>query len=149
MLEPFGICLFCDDVREEKDGKRTYVGVHGRVLNIASSRPAILPRLCIVSHIVVPGDYAFESFRHELVLAGKEGEVVIGQGVHEGPNAARLPGRAIKAVSGMEFAPLELSDDCELRASAIFNDLVIPLGALTVRFSDPKTKEPEPSEAAI
>jgi hypothetical protein len=148
MLEPFGVTLFCDDVREEKGGKRTYVGVHGRLLRISSARPAILPRLCIVSHIVVPSGFAFESFRHELVLYRGDVEIeMLGEGVHEAPSSARSPEKGLKAVAGMEIVPLEVRDDCELRVRAVFGDLVIDLGALTVRFAEPEAEPDEPKPA--
>ncbi|TVR07385.1 MAG: hypothetical protein EA385_13010 [Salinarimonadaceae bacterium] len=145
MHEPFGVSLFCDDIREEKFGKRTYVGVHNRILKITGGKPATLPRLCVVSHIVIPSSFVFDSFRHELILLGEAGEEMISMGAHDGPPPTPATEKAVRAIAGMEITPLELRDDCELRVRAIFGDLVVPMGALTVRFVEPEPSESEAS----
>ena len=147
MLEPFGVTLFCDDVRDEKGGKQTYVGVHRRVLRLAAKKPVTLPRLCVVSHVVIPSGFTFDSFRHELVLHRKDGDETIAGGVQQGPAFRKEADKGIKAIVGMEIVPLELQDDCELRVRAVFGDLVIPMGALTVRFGEPEAEPDEPTPA--
>lgn len=43
----FAICLFCDDIRTEVNGKRSLIGCYGSEL-IVPELPMTLPRLCIV-----------------------------------------------------------------------------------------------------
>ncbi len=146
MREPHGVSLFCDDVREEKDGKRTYVGVHGQVLNIETTKPAVLPRLCIVSHIVLPADFDFRTFRHELVRRQGDKEETLGQSVHDAPPRPAAPRSAvasIKAILGMEFTPFEITEECRLLVRAVFDDLTIPLGTLAIRFAAPSPDQPQ------
>lgn len=44
---PFGYTLFCDDIRQEVNGKSTLVGVYGNDLIIYGSLPATLPKLAL------------------------------------------------------------------------------------------------------
>jgi hypothetical protein len=143
MPEPFGISLFCDDIRGEINGKKTYVGVHDRILKIGSPKPARLPRLCIVSHIVVPSGFEFDVLQHDLVLkrTGTE-EEVLGSSLHEAPPHTAAPAHAFKAIIEMEISPLVVTEDCSLWVRAAFGETVMILGSLSIRFSeDPADSE--------
>lgn len=45
---PGGYTIFCDDVREERNGKRIYVGVYSADMIIHGSAPTALPKLTLV-----------------------------------------------------------------------------------------------------
>jgi hypothetical protein len=47
------ICFFCEDIREEKSGADTLVGVLPDVLNIPTT-PVLLPKLALYFRIVFP-----------------------------------------------------------------------------------------------
>jgi hypothetical protein len=44
----YGHVVFCDDVRQEIDGKLTLVGVYNGNLTVFGEFPAVLPKLCLV-----------------------------------------------------------------------------------------------------
>jgi hypothetical protein len=144
MPEPFGISLFCDDIRDEINGKKTYVGVHDRILKIGSPKPARLPRLCIVSHIIVPSDFEFHALRHDLVLKRAGSEEVLGSSLHEAPPRTAAPAHAFKAIIELEISPLEVTEDCSLWVRAAFDETVMILGNLSIRFAE----EPADSETS-
>lgn len=63
----FGITLFCDDIRNEVDGKVTYVGVYnGGSMIFASPFPAQIPKLGIAITLALAPeeetDYSFEVY---------------------------------------------------------------------------------------
>lgn len=50
----YGHVVFCDDVRQEIDGKLTLVGVYNGNLTVFGGFPAVLPRLCVVTWLNGP-----------------------------------------------------------------------------------------------
>lgn len=44
-MEPYGITIFCDDIRSEILGKTTIIGIYGHELLLFSDFPAALPKL--------------------------------------------------------------------------------------------------------
>lgn len=46
--------IYCDDVREEIGNKQSFIGVYSGDLIIAGALPAVLPRLCVVSTLILP-----------------------------------------------------------------------------------------------
>lgn len=50
---PFAHALFCDDVRQEVNGKVTYVGVYGPDM-LVTRFPVTLPKLCVATFVSVP-----------------------------------------------------------------------------------------------
>ncbi|MBX8785366.1 hypothetical protein HBA94_16495 [Ochrobactrum sp. GRS2] len=51
MVEFYGASIFCEDVRIEASGQRTYVGVFPRRIVIDDELPFTVPPICVVSHI--------------------------------------------------------------------------------------------------
>lgn len=43
MKEPYGITIFCDDIRDEVSNKKTLVGVYSGELILAGELPALIP----------------------------------------------------------------------------------------------------------
>ncbi len=46
--------IYCDDVRQEIGNKQSFIGVYPGDLIIAGSLPVVLPRLCLVSTLILP-----------------------------------------------------------------------------------------------
>lgn len=44
---PSGFTIFCDDIRQEINGKVTFVGIYANTLFIADELPVNLPKLCM------------------------------------------------------------------------------------------------------
>lgn len=53
MIDRFVTTIYCDDVREEVGGKRSFMGVYSGQL-IVQSAPATLPKLCVIVIISTP-----------------------------------------------------------------------------------------------
>ncbi|MGJ7533916.1 MULTISPECIES: hypothetical protein [unclassified Variovorax] len=66
--ERFVLCEYCDDVRNEVDGKMSLIGCYqGGGLQINAAAPAVIPRLFVLCHVGTPKQKPFES----LVIAVK------------------------------------------------------------------------------
>lgn len=59
--------IFCDDIRQEVQGKYTLVGCYGPDL-IADRLPAVLPRLCIRAEAMTPVTRPFERLKLRVLL---------------------------------------------------------------------------------
>lgn len=61
---PNGYVIFCDDVREEVNGKLTLVGTYGGEMTLFGANPALLPKLCAtirfrISPDLLPNKFVF------------------------------------------------------------------------------------------
>jgi hypothetical protein len=87
----FGTTQFCDDIRYEADGKRTFVGVYSGAMYVNTDFPVVLPKLGLAIRYVqavedcpekaeivvtIPGGEAESpAFRAEITLK-KDGEII-------------------------------------------------------------------------
>lgn len=88
----FARFVFCDDFRQEVNGKHSLMGVYGQVMGVSGS-PAALPKLVAVTSLSLPASEA----GHEVVLQ-----------LHDGPNMlaeARLQIAAPPATAALAADP--------------------------------------------
>lgn len=71
---------FCDDIRDEIDGKVTLVGCYMGSLGV-SKFPAIIPKLCAYVRLLAPKDREFTQVR---LIVRRDDEVII-DGLLEAP----------------------------------------------------------------
>ena len=56
-MVPFGIAIFCDDIREEIGGKISLMGIYGHDMQfLGASFPLLIPKLCINIVARLPAD---------------------------------------------------------------------------------------------
>ncbi len=56
---PYGVTIFCDDIRPEVGGKLSYMGVYNGTMFVAGDLPITFPKFCISVHyheFVLPED---------------------------------------------------------------------------------------------
>jgi hypothetical protein len=58
MLEPYGVTIFCDDIRYEIGGKRTFVGVYNEALNVVGVGQVALPAMHFAIEMLLPLEYS-------------------------------------------------------------------------------------------
>jgi hypothetical protein len=133
MLKPFGITIFCDDVRSEIGGKFTYVGVYSANLQITGEAPATLPKLACVIQIVIPFGFSFEKFRLVVKMQAEGFERLITEISSPPPPPVSEQDRVIKQVLNMIMAPFVVESDGRLMVRAYFDDLEVKLGALDIK----------------
>lgn len=61
-------CIFCDDIREEAEGKTSIIGwFNGDPIQLPSEGPLVFPTLGIVALAAIPLEPKFQSVKVELV----------------------------------------------------------------------------------
>jgi hypothetical protein len=76
MSGEYGTTIFCEDIRDEVDNKKTYVGVFGTVLLIKGSLPAIIPQLALAVTLLEPIQTATGPLNIKIYLPGTAGDEV-------------------------------------------------------------------------
>lgn len=62
-------CLYCDDIRDEKEGKTTIVGWYGgEHIKLPAEGPLILPSLGVIGLVAVPSESNYKTFKLDLML---------------------------------------------------------------------------------
>lgn len=69
--EPHGFTIFCDDLREEKSGKTTYVGVYADTMYIVGDLPTAIPSLHFAIHLFSQPGRRFSSLKVGISLPGE------------------------------------------------------------------------------
>ena len=60
MIEPYGTTVFCDDIRDEVSGKRTYIGVYPNEMLVNGDFPLLLPTFGFALTYLEPLDWPVE-----------------------------------------------------------------------------------------
>lgn len=68
----FALCIFCEDVRQEADGKLSLMGVLQGGITLTQPSPQTIARLFIVSYINAPIERPIDRLRMSVTWAGKE-----------------------------------------------------------------------------
>ena len=72
-MEPFGISLFCEDIREEVGGKKSLMGVFDADL-VVSHFPIVIPKLAVLIRLIVPGDLAAGALTWKVYFPGDQSD---------------------------------------------------------------------------
>jgi hypothetical protein len=74
-VQPYGVTIFCDDIRHEVGGKATYVGCYPDLWHVAASHfPITLPQLCLAVTYVVPASWPKGQLQINVFLPGDRPE---------------------------------------------------------------------------
>jgi hypothetical protein len=135
----YGLTVFCDDIRNEVDGKVTHVGIYNGNMIFGVPFPVTMPKLGIsVTLILAPDEDANYSF--QVYLPGdQEGMPTIifdapGEAIRDSFPMSEMaehdPRFAIK-VNGI-FSPLVLSQEGYIEVRAVKGDEYLRVGRLKV-----------------
>ncbi|HVK51284.1 MAG TPA: hypothetical protein VM469_06060 [Pseudoxanthomonas sp.] len=132
------VAIFCDDVRQEVNGKLSFMGCYAGVMEVASF-PLIAPKLVV---FVRASTMASKPFKR-LTVRVLNGDELVGEG--DVPSGAIAKGaQRRKGVTAEEqldlevhvhlvFAPLSIMHPCTLRAYVETEDGEMSAGRLVVR----------------
>lgn len=142
MPNPYGVTIFCDDVREEVSGKQTLVGVYGPELHYTGGFPAKLPVLWSFVRLSVPGSEEYASFDYVIKKEVDEKEISLVGFTHpidikklDDPNKVTTIGLSIP------IPDLQLEKDCRILSRAYFDGEEVKLGSLNVILHEQKETE--------
>jgi len=77
MSSTFGLTEFCDDIRDEVDGKKSLIGVYTGDLFVDRGFPAIIPQLAVYVTLVEPFDQSREPVTVKVFVPGEKADQVI------------------------------------------------------------------------
>jgi hypothetical protein len=132
----FGYSIFCDDIRQEIDGKVTYVGVYSGAMAIRAKLPIVLPKFCIGIvfaqrrplftpdigiRIFVPGD-SDEKASIEAQFSGP----------FELPEEKTAEATMVRMTANVVFSPFPINNAGAIKVRILRNDLLHRLGTLSV-----------------
>lgn len=141
MKRPYGITVFCDDVREEKLGKRIYIGVYNSELLIDGDFPAFLPTFAFVITYLEPLEDPIEPVIIKIFAPDLDGgsnilgEITLPDDRPQRPESQIPDGQSEyrAVIIPAKVGPLELQGPGYLKVRAYKGGEEIRLGALRVR----------------
>ncbi|MDU9399028.1 DUF6941 family protein [Pseudomonas sp. zfem003] len=137
MNSRFATSLFCDDIRQEVNGKLSLIGVYQGVLYV-SAFPATLPKICFIIHIHSPFSQKFNS----LSLTARYDSSVVSEvsltaeELNSGSQETPLEGEVPKyRIAGFEFivTPLILNSEGKLDIEVLADGELIPCPPLYIK----------------
>lgn len=134
MRDPYGITLFCDDIRAEVGGKLTYVGHYTGDLIVHSNAPAVLPKLVAVTQLVIPAEFHLSALRLLVTRFGPASKDRVYETNFGAPPDATKGRDFIRGVFPIVLTQFELPENCSLRVDALFDDLMVNVGLIEIRF---------------
>ncbi len=129
--------IYCDDVRDERSGKRIYVGVYKATMFVPEF-PALLPKFCVVLTLQYSADRAPDKLRF-LVLRDDEliAEKTLPDGEPKKPflnkEAEGMDGPLCNATIQFDFSPFEVAGPCTIKVRAEVDGTMIRTSGLRIR----------------
>jgi hypothetical protein len=144
-MEPYGITIFCDDIRFEQQGTLSLVGCYGADLNVFPEFPVPLPKFCFFIQLRIPAAAKYyKTLKIVIYLPGdEEGRPTF---VQELPNP---PEESVGAPSGpvkddgaqpilainypIIMTPFLLRKEGQIKVRALLDDKIIRIGTLKIK----------------
>jgi hypothetical protein len=143
MIMSYGTTVFCEDIRDELSGKKTYVGVFSSELIINGPLPALLPQFAFAITLLEPLSDTNTPLNIKIMVpGGNKDEVAIDIDLpverHGQSETRELDPSAEYLGSLMTFkvSPLILTNEGYIRVRAYKDEKEIKLGSLKVRVAD-------------
>jgi hypothetical protein len=146
---PGGHVVFCDEVRQEINGKLLYIGVYNTDMVVAGPAPAILTQLCGIVSIRLPTVEANTKLVVKMSQSGRSEPLVVIEAeltptdlttlsaippmIDDEPEAKTVA----QMFSILMAQNIEITENCVFRIRAYVGDDEIRLGALRVRIVGP------------
>ena len=131
-----GLTYFCDDVRFEVNGKRTFVGVYGRNLVVEGETPVHLPLFSAVTSLIFPSEKTFKTIKFVLIKKIKEENIIIFENTHDDIKTSKSKGKFTHINTVIQIQNFEVDTNFTVLSRAYIDDLEVKLGALDVILED-------------
>jgi|GEM_PF-907529 len=145
---PYGYTIFCDDIRQEANGKLIYVGVYTSEMIIYGASPMLLPTfVAATTYRERPGE-SNAPVKIKMFVPGSDDAatefdlpVAVMRSTQFGAETEGED-RIYSAIIPIRISPLLLHQDGLIKIRAYRGDDEIRLGALLVRFQAPPGNPP-------
>jgi hypothetical protein len=142
--QPYGVTIYCDDIRQEMGNKPSYMGVYTGQLIVQAEEPVLLPKLCAAVHLMIPTYMRFQKLA--LIMTQEKGGVtneltridMTDLTFAEHPT----PGTFSKMHFNLQISPFLVDGPSTLRMRAyIDEETEIKLGTLSAFMQPPPVSE--------
>lgn len=134
-MNRFAYATFCDDIRNEVNGKMSLMGIFGSLMYLTTF-PTVLPKLCVVVTASTPADRLFKSISFKGTLDGvvvfemaldetQMATVSQSSGVIEDP-------KGVEAKAVVILSPLHIAAPCKMKITVIADGEEIECGGLQI-----------------
>lgn len=144
MTGEYGTTVFCDDIRDEVTGKKTYVGVYGTEMVLNGTLPFVIPQFALAVTLLEPIQSASGPLNIKILMPGESGEqavidVELPVDRHANLNIQEVDPTAEYSGALMAFriSPLLIVAEGHIRVRAYKEGREIKLGALRIRLASP------------
>ncbi len=150
---PFGYTIFCDDIRQEVNGKSTHVGIYTAEMHIWSEGTAVVPQLCaLLIYRDQPERIVSRPLVVKLIKSTDKGEQILMEAPFTPPSDLGIPvPPALGRPDGAHFTELRLEvrispfvveESCLLKSRVYVGEDEVLCGALRVILSNPDQAPP-------
>lgn len=146
---PAGYVIFCDDIRQEVNGKITLVGVYGGEMTIYGNAPASIPKLGIAIRFRVdPNDLPLSAIIQVTKETASETEILLDRPIEAGPIPAEFEFPQSVNSDGKKYVEIGINAECgqltftektTLRVKVLIGDDEYRIGALTAKLAPPES----------
>jgi hypothetical protein len=141
MTKPYGTTIFCDDIRDEVTGKKTYVGVYLDEMVLHGPYPAIIPQFAIAITYLEPLSEPVKPVSIKVFVPGPSdlGDVAVDIELPESransiDEAARDPLAEYRAhILHFKISPFVVANEGYVKVRAYIGDQECRLGAMKIR----------------
>lgn len=141
MMKPYGTTVFCDDIRDEVTGKKTYVGVYLQDMVIAGEFPLLIPQFAMAITYLEPLNSPIYPVSVKIFVPTPENESEVVADI-------QLPVERAENISNQDVDPLAqyrahllyfkispfvIPSEGYVKVRAYLNDEEIRLGSLRIR----------------
>ena len=144
MSDEYGTTIFCEDIRDEIGGKKTYVGVFGADIIINGSLPAVINQFAFCVTFLEPISDAKDPLNIKIFLPSEnDDEVALDIDLpgdrHSNANIGEIDPTAEFLCARLSFKviPLVITHEGYIRVRAYKGEREIRLGSIRVRVVDP------------
>jgi hypothetical protein len=147
---PFGFTIFCDDVRQENNGKFFFVGVYTTELIIFGQAPMLLPTFAtFINYLERPGE-SVDPVKLKIFIPGLaepfwEVDLDVAP-MRNTPLSPPMEGedRAIRMSIPLKFSPFPINGEGLIKVRAYRGNDEIRLGTIAVKFQPPPMNTIQP-----
>jgi hypothetical protein len=148
MSRPYGTTIFCDDIRDEASGKKTYVGVYFGEMLITSPLPAVVPLFALAITYLEPLADPVQLVNLKVFVPGPTEEGELAADVELPVDRAdtiedrnRDPLAQYRAhIMHFKISPFVIAHEGYVKVRAYIGDEEVKLGSLRVRLADEDEK---------
>lgn len=142
MTKPYGVTIFCDDIREEEGGKRIIIGAYDDGMNVPRL-PALVPSLAFMIKILEPISYKNRDGVLKILAPTAEGSEVVFSHALDPERWAALDeddfdpeAEYVGSSYIIRASPFNLKAPGFMRVRAYYGEEEVKLGSIQVRQSD-------------